>query len=85
MNISLTAEQEQFVQAKLETGQYRSAEEIVAIAFQLLDEYERAESEWAKDVREKIDAAIVASAHTPPVDGETFVGHILERFQQSDQ
>ncbi len=33
-------------------------------------------------MRTKIDAAIEASAHTAPVDGETFVNGILERFRQ---
>jgi antitoxin ParD1/3/4 len=38
-----------------------------------------------EDVREKIDAAISASDHTPPIDGQTFVNQILKRFQQARQ
>ncbi|MDM9385113.1 hypothetical protein QUB80_31135 [Chlorogloeopsis sp. ULAP01] len=45
----------------------------------MLDAYDRAETEWVEDVREKIDAAIAQSEHTPPVDGETFVNQILKR------
>jgi hypothetical protein len=41
--------------------------------------------EWVESVRTKIDAAIEASTHTPPIDGETFVNQILERFQQANQ
>ncbi len=85
MNISLTSEQERFVQTKLQIGRYQSAEEMLEIAFRLLDEYERSEAEWVDDVRVKIDAAIEASDQTPPVDGETFVNGILERFQQANQ
>ena len=34
-----------------------------------------------KDVKEKIDAAITISSQSTPIDGETFVNEILERFQ----
>ena len=85
MSISLTPDQERFVQSKLQAGKYRSAEEILEIALQLLDEYDRSSAEWVEDVRVKVDAAIEASNHTAPIDGETFVNGILERFQQAHQ
>ncbi len=46
-----------------------------------LAEEQQAENVWVEDVRSKIDAAISASEQTPPIDGETFVNQILERFQ----
>ncbi|MEO0456594.1 MAG: type II toxin-antitoxin system ParD family antitoxin [Cyanobacteria bacterium P01_A01_bin.114] len=85
MNISLTSDQARFVQTKLQVGKYRSAEEILEIAFRLLDEYDRSEAEWVEEVRVKIDAAIETSNHTPPLDGEAFVDGILERFRQAKQ
>ncbi len=84
MSISLTPEQEHFIQTKIQAGKYRSAEEVLEIALRLLDEYERAEAEWSEDVREKIEAALEASNHTPPQDGETFVNQILERFDKCE-
>jgi antitoxin ParD1/3/4 len=84
MSIRLNPEQERLVQTKLQSGRYRSAEEVLEVALRLLDEYDRADAEWVQEVRDKIDAAIEASAHTPPIDGETFVHQILERFQQRD-
>jgi antitoxin ParD1/3/4 len=83
MSISLNPDQERLIEAKLQSGKYRSAEEVIELALRLLDEYDRADAEWVEEVREKIDAAIVASTHTPPIDGETFVNQILERFQQA--
>ncbi|MEH2096856.1 ribbon-helix-helix domain-containing protein [Nostoc sp.] len=85
MSISLTPDQERFIQTKLQAGKYRSAEEALEIALRLLDEYDRADAEWVEDVREKIDAAILASDQTPPIDGEIFVNQILERFRQGHQ
>ena len=85
MSIKLTPDQERFIQTKLQAGKYRSAEEILEIALRLLDEYDRSNAAWVEDVRVKIDAAIAASHYTAPIDGETFVNGILERFQQANQ
>jgi len=83
MNITLTSKQERFIQTKLQAGKYRSAQEILEIALRLLDEYDRADTAWIEDVREKIDAAISTSDQTSPIDGETFVSEVLERFGAS--
>ena len=83
MSITLTNKQEHFIQSKLEAGKYHSAEEILEIALRLLDEYDQSDAEWVDDVRHKIDDAIEASKHTPPIDGEAFVDRILQRFQQA--
>jgi ferritin len=48
-----------------------------------LAEEQQAENVWVEDVRSKIDAAISASEQTPPIDGETFINQILERFQHN--
>ncbi|OUC16713.1 MAG: transcriptional regulator [Alkalinema sp. CACIAM 70d] len=85
MSLSLTPDQERLIQIKLQSGKYHSVEEVLEIALRLLDEYDRADAEWVEEIRTKIDAAIEASTHTPPIDGETFVNQILERFQQTNQ
>ena len=82
MNINLTQEQEEFVKTKLRSGQYRNINELLATALKLLDEYDRSNAEWVKDIKIKIDAALAASESTPPVDGESFVKQILTEFQQ---
>jgi len=82
MSISLTSEQENFVRSKIQVGKYHSAQEVLEVALRLLDEYDCTEAEWNLDVQEKIAAAVVASDHTPPLDGEFFVDQILERFKK---
>jgi len=90
-SITLTKKQEQLIQAKLQTGKYRSAEEVIEVALRLLDQYdfaghapdEQTDSEWLNSVRTKIDAAVAVSEHTPPIDGETFIAEIVERLRQS--
>ena len=82
MNINLTPEQENLIKTKLQTGKYRNSEEVLEIALKLLDEYDRSDAEWVENVRAKTDAAISASEHISPIDGESFVNQILTRFQQ---
>lgn len=41
MNVSLTPELEKFVSAKVESGRYTSASEVVREALRLLDEHDR--------------------------------------------
>jgi antitoxin ParD1/3/4 len=80
MSISLTPDQEQLVQTKLQAGKYHSAEEVLETALRLLDEHDRADAHWVEMVRDKVDAAIATSERTAPIDGESFVNQILERF-----
>ncbi len=81
MNIALTPEQQSLIQSKIQTGKYKSTQQVIEVALRLFEEYEQAESDWSKSVQEKIQAAINASENTPPVDGENFINDILERFQ----
>lgn len=78
--IQLTPEQENLIQTQVQTGKYKSAQEVLAIALELFVEYEQRETEWSREVRKKIEAAIQVSESTPPIDGEAFVNDILERF-----
>nr|CAD5957457.1 hypothetical protein NO713_02975 [Planktothrix pseudagardhii] len=81
MSINLTSDQEQFIQTQLESGKYQTPEQVISTALRLLDEWQRAEAEWVKDVADKIDAAVSATEENPPLDGETFINGILERFK----
>ncbi len=54
---------------------------MLEVALRLFDEYDRrVDREWIDSVRVKIDAAVAMSEHTPPIDGETFIAGILDRF-----
>jgi antitoxin ParD1/3/4 len=44
MNVSITTELEKFVNAKVESGRYNSASEVVREALRLLEEHDRARS-----------------------------------------
>jgi antitoxin ParD1/3/4 len=54
MNVSLTPELEQFVQAKVQSGRYNSASEVVREALRLLEEHERARAAQLAEFNEEL-------------------------------
>ncbi|MBE9185684.1 hypothetical protein IQ270_13500 [Microcoleus sp. LEGE 07076] len=56
---------------------------MLEVALRLLDECDRADRESINSVRVKIDAAVAVSEHTPPIDGETFMARMCDRFRQA--
>lgn len=55
MSIELTPALEQLIHSKVQTGQYKSVEEVIETAMRLLDAYELEEADWLNSVRSKID------------------------------
>ncbi|UNU24733.1 hypothetical protein [Microcoleus vaginatus] len=55
---------------------------MLEVALRLLEEYDKGDREGSDSVRVKIDAAVAMSEHTPPIDGETFIAGICDRFRQ---
>ena len=60
MNVSLTPELEQFVSAKVESGRYNSASEVVREALRLLEEQEQIKAarlgEFNKELGRRLDS-----------------------------
>jgi antitoxin ParD1/3/4 len=70
MQIILQPEQEQFILKKLQQGKYKSVDELVATAFQLLAENEQKEQNLI-ELREKINKGTQQIQQGRVVDGET--------------
>jgi len=60
MNVSLTPELENFVNAKVKSGRYNSASEVVREALRLLEEHEKARSAQLADFRAEIDRCLAS-------------------------
>lgn len=58
MNISLKPEEEQFIQAKLESGKYKTAYDVIVAALQLLEERDKQYVKWLEETREKVAVGI---------------------------
>ena len=78
MNISLTPELQAFVSARVATGQYQSASEVVRAGLRLLEQDELEREAARVDIRQKIAAGLKQARRGELLDGE-------EVFDELDQ
>ncbi|MEG4852803.1 transcriptional regulator [Microcoleus sp. B5-D4] len=71
--------------SELKTAVRELPENELAEFLEWLDEFQAAlaDRQWIEGVRVKIDAAVAMSEHTPPIDGDTFIAGICDRFRQA--
>lgn len=81
MAITLKQEQEKFILDKLQQGKYKSAEELLATAFQLLEENEQRQQEiiW---LREKILEGKQQMEEGKMTDGEVVFQRLEEKLKR---
>lgn len=77
MNVSLTAELEKLVQAKVRTGRYNSASEVIREALRLLEQHDSLRAIHLKELRSRIDEGLTSLDRGKGADGETFMQGML--------
>jgi len=83
MQITLNQQQEQFIAAQLASGNFDRPDEVVTVAFRLLEKLQNEYQEWLAETRDKIKEAELEMERGEGLDGETLVSEILERFQRA--
>lgn len=79
MNVSLTPELEQYIQAKVETGRYTSASEVVREALRLLEQKELERGQALKKFQAELDQGIAEAEAGNLMDGEEVFAKIREK------
>jgi antitoxin ParD1/3/4 len=82
MNVHLTAELEQLVHSKVQSGRYNSASEVVREALRLLAERDQLLELRKEAIRQKIDEGWESLSRGAGVDGEAFFAD-LERKERA--
>jgi antitoxin ParD1/3/4 len=82
MNVSLTPELEQFVQAKVKSGRYLSASEVVREALRLLEERDRLYQARLTELQKEITIGIESAERGELYDGETVIQELLAENQR---
>jgi len=82
MNVSLTPELEQFVSAKVSTGRYNSASEVVREALRLLEENDRARSQQLREFNQELGSRLSALDRGERVNPETTRAKLRKKSQQ---
>lgn len=77
MTLSITSEIEQRITTQLNSGRYRSADEVILAALELLDQREQR----LVELRRQIDIGAEQIAQGKVTDGEVVFDRLLSRLQ----
>ncbi|MCL1471009.1 type II toxin-antitoxin system ParD family antitoxin [Argonema antarcticum] len=78
MNVSLRGELEQFIDERVKSGRYSSADEVVEEALWLLRERDRTQSERLAELKAKIREGIEELDRGEGIDGEEVFAELEE-------
>jgi antitoxin ParD1/3/4 len=87
--MTITPEHEKLIQNHLDTGRYANAEEVLAIALQLLTCLDTEHQAWIEETRQKIaigiaeldSSACVKGDRGEGINGQTAMNQYLQKFQ----
>ncbi|WP_392531025.1 type II toxin-antitoxin system ParD family antitoxin [Nostoc sp. C117] len=83
MNIQLKAEYEQFIQTQIDTGRYENAEDVIAKALKLLEEWEKGYQEWEEETQKKIAVGLASIERGDVIDGEVVMARLEEKLRKA--
>ena len=81
MSIALKNEQEQFIQKKLNSGKYGSADEVIFEVFRLLEERDNYYEQWLRDTRQKVVDGLAQLDRGEGLESETVMARLKERVR----
>ena len=80
MNVHLTPELEQLVHAKVQSGRYNSASEVVREALRIMEQRDEVRSIQLQELRNRMDRAPAESVRGEGTDGEEFMQGMLDEL-----
>jgi antitoxin ParD1/3/4 len=83
MNIILKPEQEQLIQAKVNSGKYTTVEQVVTEALQLLDERDKHYQKWVEDTRKKVAIGLEQLDRGEGIDVQTVINKLKTKVCQA--
>jgi antitoxin ParD1/3/4 len=79
--LTITPEHEKIIQSHLDTGRYANAEEVLAIALQLLTRLDNENQAWIEETRSQIAIGVAELDRGEGVDGPTTMNQYLQNFK----
>ncbi|MEH2292567.1 type II toxin-antitoxin system ParD family antitoxin [Nostoc sp.] len=83
MNIQLKPEHEQFIQSRIANGRYENADDVIALALKLLEEYEKGYQEWEEETHKKIAVGLAEIERGEVLDGEVVIARLEKKLRQA--
>ncbi|MBC6477965.1 MAG: type II toxin-antitoxin system ParD family antitoxin [Hormoscilla sp. GM7CHS1pb] len=85
MTITLKPEQEAFVRQQLQSGKYRTIDDVIVKAFQLLAERDREYLHWVEETRAKVELGIEQLDRGEGIDGAEVIARLRDRLHKASQ
>lgn len=85
MNVHLTPELEQLVQAKVQSGRYNSASEVVREALRLMEQRDELRAIQIEELRTRMDRALDESSRGEGIDGEEFMQGMIADLEAGNR
>lgn len=82
MNITLSPEQEQFIQSQIERGIFATPEQAIAAALNLLERQNLDYEQWVTEARKKVDVGLKQLARGEKVPLESALSHLEQKLAQ---
>jgi antitoxin ParD1/3/4 len=76
MNISLKPEHEQFIQAQIASGKFANADEVIDLAFKLLEKLDNEYIQWLEQTRQKVEVGLAQIERGEVIDGEVVIDRL---------
>ena len=85
MNVHLTPELERLVQARVKSGLYNSASEVVREALRLMEQKDEVRASQIQELRNRMDRALGESDRGEGTDGDQFMQEMLDGLDDSQR
>ena len=82
MNITLSSEQEQFIQSQIARGKYTNIQQVIDSALKLLEKQDRNYEQWLDETRQKVKVGLEQLESGDKVDGEVVIAQLEAKFQR---
>ncbi|CAD5913190.1 hypothetical protein PCC9214_00176 [Planktothrix tepida] len=84
MQIAIKPDQEKFILEKLQQGKYKSVDDLLTVAFQLLDQHDQREKQLI-ELRQKIAEGTQQIREGKVVDGELVFQQLQEKLNSMEE
>lgn len=85
MDIILKPEQEQLIKAKLNSGKYKTIDEVITEALHLLDKRDKYYQKWVEDTQKKVAVGLEQLNKGEGIEVQTVIDKLKHKVHQAKQ
>ena len=82
MNITLSPEQEKFIQSQIARGKYTNIQQVIDSALKMLEKQDQNYEQWLDETRQKVKVGLEQLERGDKVDGEVVIAQLEAKFKR---